>query len=224
MKIDENVEILSKLTPSILDALRGVVEWVDTALAKEARRDFEFREGQMQDESGFLGAIFGRLSGDAKLSEIKVVEKSLKGDWGVFTDKGDGILQLNYATFAVFKTALKKSLLKQPYGYERSLERPHVKPEALVEQKDDRVYLRFGDERPIFIANAENNQGKLLLFLGRPLGANRTISSVLQELGVEEPDALRYAMKEVQRKLAKHKKRNLVRLRFAEDTVWIEIK
>ena len=60
MKIDEYTSALSKLSPSILDALRKVVGWVDTVLAKETRRDFDFQEGQMQDESGFLAAIFGR--------------------------------------------------------------------------------------------------------------------------------------------------------------------
>jgi len=224
MKIDEYTSALSKLSPSILDALRKVVGWVDTVLTKKTRRDFDFQEGQMQDESGFLAAIFGRLSGDEKFAEIKAVEKSLKEGWGVFTGKGNGILQLNYANFAVFKMALKKLLLKQPYGYERSLERPSIKPEILVEQKDNRVYLKFGNEHPLSIANAKDNQGKLLLFLGKPFGERRSISSVLEKMEVQELGAIKYAMKEIQRKLVKRNKRNSIKLGAGENVLWIEIK
>lgn len=226
MKMDEYGKVLTQLTPPLLDVLRGVVEWIDKVLTKETRRDFEFREGQMQKESGFYDAVSRRLSSQEKFEEIFAIENSLKGDWGVFLIKGDGILQLNYENYSGFKAAMNKLLLKQPYGYKRSLERPSIKLEILIEQKDDDVYVKFGDERPIPIAKIGDNQGDLLLLLGQPFGVARTIESVAEHLGIKTgvTDTLKNAMREIQRKLAKRQKRKVMRLGFDEDMVWLEVK
>ena len=221
MEKSDYKDALAALPSGVLDGLRRIVEFVDNALTQEHRRDVHFQANKFWDESSFLGSLFGELTSDPTYARAKEVQGLLQDDWQIFFNDGKGVLQLQYDNYATLKMALKDVLRQQPFGYERNLERPAVKPQVKVVSKDGVVYLQFGEERPIRIAGAKNKQGKLLRLLGNPIGASRTIESVSEELD-GDMTTMQNAMKEIQSKLATKQKPRTLRLGFSETAVWIE--
>lgn len=214
-------DALAPLPSGVLDGLRRMVEFIDKALAQEHHRDIHFKADGFWDESGFFGSIFGELTASHSYDGAAAVEAFLQNEWQVLTNTDKGALQLQYDNYINFKTALKDILKQQPFGYVRALEQPTSKPQVSVVSKDAVVYFQFNDERPLRIARVEDKQGKLLLFLGNPIGVSRTIQSVSEELD-GDITTIQNAMKEIQSKLTAKQKPRSVRLGFSETMVWIE--
>lgn len=220
----EYQNLLAPIPTGVLDGLRKLVEFVDHVLTQEHRKDIRLKEDTFWFDSGFNDTAFGEVMGDQSHKGAKDVQRASKDNWQIFSDDGKGALQLNYENYAAFKSALKEVLPQQPFGYKRVLENPRIKSQVAVVTKDEVVYVQFDDERPIRIADATNNQGKLLRLLGNPIGNSRTVDTVAEELGAQDgSDAqIKYAMKEIQRKLAARGKRGALRLVFDERSVWLE--
>lgn len=213
--------LLAPLPTGVLDGLRRMVEFVDKALTREHRRDIRLKEDGFWSDSGFDAATFGEVLSDKSCKGAKEVEKALTSDWHVFTNDLKGALHLHHDNYVALKSALKDALREQPFGYERTLERPTIKPQVSVVKKDDTVYVQFGDEKPIRIGDADGNQGKLLRLLGNPFGNSRRTDTVSEELGGDD-ETIKNAMKEIQRKLVARGKPNSLRLVFEGDVVWLE--
>lgn len=233
MNKEQYKKILFGLTAGVRDALKDVVEWIDGVLSKNRERDFEFREKTLDYETNLDGKIVAESMGETELFGLKKTEKALKTEW-FLTQKDIDVLKLNYKEFQVFKSALKEVLAKQPYGYEKSLKHPPKTTEAEVIEKDGKVFLVFGKEKPIYIAKTEEKQGKLLLLLNEPhFGVGRSIEAVAEAIGAKEKDTylaksanvalVNNTVKEIQRKLAEAGKRNTLHVRFGNNTVRLEI-
>ena len=171
MDKDGYTAAIAALPTGLTDALRALVEYVDKGLATEHRRDVRFKESTFWDESGFLASLFGELLNDKEHEGAKGLQELLRGEWQIFTDDGKGALELDYQSYIVLKSALKEALTRQPFGYKRTLTAPRSKAALTLIQEDGKVLFRFDVERPIQVAKADDNQGKLLLCLGNPLVA-----------------------------------------------------
>lgn len=234
MNKEQYKKIIFETTAGVRDVLREVVEWIDGVLAKSRERDLELREKTMDDETNLDGKIVAESLGDTELFGLKKIEGALKTEW-FLTPKDVGVLKLNYKEFQTFKSALKEVLEKQPFGYEKLLKHPLKVAEISVLKKEGKVYLTFGREKPIYIAEAEDNQGELLSLLGDPrFGVARSMEVVGEALEVKENSsylkpttikrAITNAVKEIQSKLSQKGKGGILSCHFEGNNVWLETK
>jgi len=236
MKKAQYKKILFGTTAGVRNMLKEVVEWVDNALVQNKERNFEFRETIFDEESGFRNKLCLESMGDMELFGAKKIEKKLKTEW-FFTFENLCVLKLNYKEFQVFKSALKEVLVKQPFGYEKSIRSlPKITGISVIE-KDGKVFLLFSKdikEKPVYIAKTTEKQGKLLLLLGKPnFRIARSIETVAKKLGTENTSkylslnanktVVSNTIKEIYRKLKNKGKRGVLRFCLEDDKIWLEV-
>lgn len=205
--------VLSKLPHSVLDGLRGLVEYVDGAMLKDGHKNVSFDAHRLLEESGYLACLFGEGVRDQGDAGARDTIDWLMTDGGVFAKIAGGAVQVQFGAYSQFKRSLVSALKSQPHGYARTLRTPTLRNAIELRVESGKVSLVSGD-KVIHIAGTDTIQGKLLQQLGNPFGTPRTIQSVLEAIGRQDDDVsvMQNAVKEIQRKLASHQIRKVLRL------------
>ncbi len=228
---------LKKFHPDTIDELRTFVAWLDKVTA-ESSTGFTIGESEVYDNLHIFWPVFLEHPNEITPEQKEIVEvmRLLKARWGIFlaTEKRK-FMKFNARPFLAFKSALALVLKQQPYGYEKTLLPLPQNAKARLIREASKVSIAFGKEKPIYIARENEKQGKLLLLLGYPsFGIGRSIEAVARELGGIETErylaknahtvAIKNAVREVQRKLARKGKRNALGLKLDNNRVWLEVR